>query len=876
MSPRVISAIAVVAAVLGCETSIPVIGIPTHLAMVSGSDQTADVGATLADPLVVQALDGANHQLKNITIKWTVATGGGSLSADSSITDATGQASVQWTLGPEPGAQSVTATAAGFDGAAATFLASNGSVITGTVAIANSSPTSLFVLRSAGASGLDRSALDDGSMAARQPRFSDRGIVVLFRGDVLRVASAGSGAYRSQAVARSVAHTLAQHLASVTRGLPVRGARVSPAILAAHLDIADTSRVNDVLAALRADPAVSRADRDVIISIRDGAPRPQAARLPPAVFGTTAAGRAANTLLPNDPAYYAEAWGPGMVDLPRAWAITTGSASVTVAVVDMGVRFEDPELAGNLSSDGYDFVSQITLASLGYDSIGHYCGGGADFTTIDGDGDGPDANPSDPDDIYLDSLGTCWSHNDLGDHGQWTSGIIGAVSNNNYGVTGVNWSVRVRPVRVLGITGEGSAFDVAQGVLYAAGLPAVGANDTLVTAPSRAPIVNMSLGSPADDASLSSAVAAAVQQGCLVVASAGNQTWDLPTYPAAYPGVLGVSAVGMDGQIASYSNGGSYVGLAAPGGEFRLDDNGGDGVLGLGWDFVAGQPVFLFGYGTSAAAPYVSGVAALLLAKDAGLSAADLTSRLEQYASRPVNATRDDNYGWGIVDAYNALTQKPGPARSRYVELFDAAGAVARSAQADSNGAFALADLEPGTYNLVAGEDEDGDGTIGVPGRRFGVAGGVASPLALQVLSSATLLRAAVTIGVPMESEPNDQIANANLLEVGTYVVGTITPPDVQDVYAVPIPASGQYTFETSGVVGSCGWGIELDTRLSLSDSNGTVLDVNDNAGAFTGPYCSKLTGTASPGTLYITVTGSSADGLADHGRYRLQVRSGP
>jgi subtilisin family serine protease len=876
MSPRVICAVAIVAAVVGCETALPVIGIPTHLAVVSGSDQTADVGAALADSLVVQALDGANHRLKNITISWTVATGGGSLSADSSITDAAGQASVRWTLGPQPGAQSVTATATGFDGASATFLASNGSVITGTVAIANSSPTSLFVLRSAGASGLHRSPLNSGTAAARQPRYSDRGIVVLFRSDVLGVASAGSGAYRSPAVARSVAHTLAQRLASATQALPVRDVRVSPAILAAHVDIADTSRVNDVLAALRADPAVAQASRDVIISIRDGAPRPQAARLPPVVPGTTGSPHAAATLLPNDPAYYAEAWGPSMVDLPRAWAITTGSASVTVAVVDMGVRFDDPELAGNLSNDGYDFVSQVKLASLGYDSIGHYCGGGADFTTIDGDGDGPDADPTDPDDIYPDSLGTCWSHASLGDHGQWTSGIIGAVSNNNNGVAGINWSVRIRPVRVLGITGDGTAFDVAQGVLYAAGLPAVGAGGNTVTAPSRAPIINLSLGSSADDASLSGAVAAAVQQGCLVVASAGNQTWDLPVYPAAYPGVLGVSAVGMDGQIASYSNGGSYVALAAPGGEFRLDDNGGDGVLGLGWDFTKGQPVLLFGYGTSAAAPYVSGVAALLLAKDPGLSAADLSLRLEQYASRPANATRDDNYGWGIVDAYNALTQQSGPARSRRVELFDAAGALVRSAQADSNGAFVLANLEPGTYNLVAGEDEDGDGTIGVPGRRFGVAGGVGSPLALQVLNSATLLRAAVTIGVPMEAEPNDQLSNANILDVGTYVVGQITAPDVQDVYAVRIPTAGQYTFETSGVVGSCGWGIELDTYLTVSDATGTPLGANNDAGAFTGPYCSRLTGTATPGTLYVTVAGSSANGLANHGRYRLEARSGP
>jgi hypothetical protein len=874
MSPRLIPAVVIVALVVACNGNGPLTGIPTHLALVSGSEQTGDVGATLPNPLVVQALDGANHTVKDAVINW-VTSGGGTLSAESTVTDTAGQASVTWTLGSAPGVQSATATAAGYQGVSATFLASNGSVIMGSVAIANSSPTSLFVSRSA-AFAPTRTSLSAEAVAARQPRYSDRGIVVGFRHDVLGVASPGSGAYRSASVARSVAATLTQRVSAITRGLPVGKARISPAIVSAHIEVTDPSRVNDVLAALRSDPAVAQAGRDVIISIRDGAPRPQAARLPQVSVTPAPVAPSAATLLPDDPAYSAQAWGLNMVDLPRAWAITTGSPSVTVAVVDMGVRFDDPELAPALSSDGYDFASQTTLASLGYDSIGQYCTSGSTFTTTDGDGDGPDADPTDPDDIYPDTSGTCWLHADLGDHGQWTSGIIGAAGNNTTDVTGIDWSVRVRPIRVLGITGEGTAFDVAQGVLYAAGLPAPGAGDTMVTAPSRAPIINLSLGAPGDDASLASAVAAAVQAGCLVVASAGNQTWDLPVYPAAYPGVMGVSAVGMDGQIASYSNAGSYVSVAAPGGEFRLDDNGGDGVLGLGWNFVDGTPTLLFGYGTSAAAPYVSGVAALLLAKNSGLSATDLRTRIEQYASRPSNSTRDDNYGWGVVNAYNALTQTNGPARKIRVALINGAGAMARSVAADSAAAFAFGNVQPGSYHLLAGQDEDGDGTIGIPGRRLGWAGGVGSPTTFLVTSERSVARTGVTIGVPTESEPNDQTASANWLDVNTYVVGQITTPDAQDVYRVRIPTGGQYTFETSGVVGACGWGIELDTYLTLTDSTGTVLGANDNAGTFTGPFCSELTGTASPGTLYVTVRGSSAYGLADHGRYRLQVRSGP
>src|SRR6185503_12008749 len=114
---------------------------------------------------------------------------------------------------------------------------------------------------------------------------------------------------------------------------------------------------------------------------------------------------------------------------PRAWSITTGSKNVVVAVVDMGIRFDHPNITANLTSDGYDFVDQVGFGDT--ESIGD----GTTFTTIDGDADG------------------CWQHNDLGDHGLWTAGIIGDVGNQALGVAGVNWNVKIRPIRVLGITG---------------------------------------------------------------------------------------------------------------------------------------------------------------------------------------------------------------------------------------------------------------------------------------------------------------------------------------------------------------------------------------------------------------------------------------
>jgi len=91
----------------------------------------------------------------------------------------------------------------------------------------------------------------------------------------------------------------------------------------------------------------------------------------------------------------------------------------------------------------------------------------------------------------------------------------------------------------------------------------------------------------------------------------------------------------------------------------------------------------------------------------------------------------------------------------------------------------------------------------------------------------------------------------------------------------VVIPAAGTYTFETSGVLGACGWGIELDTKLDLLESDGTELASNDDSGSAEGPQCSRITVALTRGTYYAVVSGSTANGLASQGRYRLQIRTG-
>jgi hypothetical protein len=339
---------------------------------------------------------------------------------------------------------------------------------------------------------------------------------------------------------------------------------------------------------------------------------------------------------------------------------------------------------------------------------------------------------------------------------------------------------------------------------------------------------------------------------------------------------MAVAAVGMDGALAGYSSAGSHVSVTAPGGDFR-DDNLGGGVLGPGWDFTSDEQTYLIGFGTSASAPFVSGIAALLLAQSPGLSAAELRSRIEQFASRPAGSSRSDLFGWGIVNAYNSLTQQRGAPRQTIVRLIDTkSGAVARTTKANDDGSFAFTKLANGAYYVQAGDDES-DGAIGIPGRRLAWAGGFGRPTTFTVNGNAQA--AAIQLGIPTEVEPNDDVSKANTLSAGSYVTGVITAPDVRDVYMVMVPTGGTYVFETSGVLGTCGFGLEVDTFIAVSNASGTAVGSNDNFNSATSRYCSRVQTTLTPGTYTITVTASSNArflGNAWHGRYRLEVRLAP
>jgi len=329
--------------------------------------------------------------------------------------------------------------------------------------------------------------------------------------------------------------------------------------------------------------------------------------------------------LPNDPAYPVQ-WHYDAIKLPGAWDVTTGSDDVVVAVIDTGI-LDHPDLRDRLVP-GYDFITDVSNAA---------------------DGDGIDADPSDPGDA-------CGGLFPSSFHGTHVAGTIGATTNNGLGVAGVTWAGKIMPLRVLGCEG-GSSFDIVQAVRFAAGLP----NASNTVPAQRADIINLSLGGVGGSLSEEQAFLEAQAAGSLIFAAAGNEGSSIPNFPAAYEGVIGVSATTIDDRLASYSNFGRTIDVAAPGGDNTADLNGDaqpDLVLSTdGDDDGPSSPSYEFKAGTSMAAPHVAGVAALMKALLPDLTPDAFAQALEagQLTDDLGDAGRDDLFGIGRINALKAV-----------------------------------------------------------------------------------------------------------------------------------------------------------------------------------------------------------------------------
>ena len=841
-----------------------------RVVVASGDNQVGDAGVALPIPLTVRVTDALDRPAAGASVTWT-ASGGGSISPATSTTDGQGIATVVWTLSPSPGAQSAQAATVGPPVAKAVFNASNGATISGGVTISAAplgalGPSSALRQTNASFSIRPAAGRPAGRVAAqlRETGGVVRRVIVEFKANAMgmSVRTASTSAAAIQAVMGAMSSTLAP----LTSAGLLTAPEYSPVILAARVTIPPSADLDATMLALRGSPGVQAVTLDEIVPMLDDYAATEVVR--PSKSETAAAlaiGGAVPGTLPNDPLLTAQYWHYNMIDAPRAWATATGSASVLVAVVDNGIRFDHPAIAANLTNDGYNFVAPGNRLS-GPQPVCTSSGGGTTVLPEAGYG----TNPTQPDD-FLGFTGTCWVRNTLGNHGLHVAGTIGAVGNDGVGVTGINWSVRIRPVRALDITGSGSFFDIAQGVLYAAGLPASNGSGGTVTAPSRAAIINMSLGGSSNTSVLATAVTAATNAGTLIVAAAGNSESNAPFYPSAYPEVLSVVALGPDMQLASYSNVGTVVSLAAPGGNSGRY-GGSAGVASSTWNFVTSVPNYAYYDGTSMASPHVAGVAALVLSANPGLTNAQLRARLQNTAVDLGPPGRDDRYGYGLVNAFNAVNNLIGPRRDGYVRVVEAlTGTVVKTVAVRADGSYVVSRLGAGSYYVFAGQDENADRVLGTPGRRWGWYGGSAGPQLLQLGATQNVI-AAINMGLPVEVEPNNTTASATRIPVNGYVTGQVTLPDVVDTYVVTIPLAGTYYFETTGLLGSCGYGLELDTVLSLLDPNGNVLATNDDAVFPSSQFCSTISRTLTAGTYYVKVSGS----VGSQGQYRLWVRDVP
>lgn len=390
-----------------------------------------------------------------------------------------------------------------------------------------------------------------------------------------------------------------------------------------RVELAAAAEISARLAAL---PDVAYAEPDAIMQIVQSPPLP--------------AGPAGTTKTPND-TRFTDQWHyryePGEeegLNLLPAWNITTGAANTVVAVVDTGIRTH-ADLAGR-TLPGYDFIADVPTAN---------------------DGNGRDADPADPGDwTSNDQCFFGWEATDSSWHGTHVAGTIGAASDNNSGVAGVNWLAKVVPVRVLGRCG-GTLSDIVAGTRWAGGLavPGVPAN------PNPADVINLSLGgSGSCSVTYQNAFNELAAAGVVVIVAAGNSNANASGFqPANCNQVITVAANDKDGDRAYYSNYGAVVDITAPGGAqaFANDPNGVLSTLNAGLTG-PGADALVYYQGTSMAAPHVAGLASLLLGEHPSLTPAEVLDTLQTTARDfPAGSNcTPAQCGPGIADAFAALS----------------------------------------------------------------------------------------------------------------------------------------------------------------------------------------------------------------------------
>ncbi len=306
---------------------------------------------------------------------------------------------------------------------------------------------------------------------------------------------------------------------------------------------------------------------------------------------------------PDDPDRSLQ-WGLSVVNAYQAWDITQGNHSVVVAVLDTGIDWNHPDLAPNIWSDangyhGYNYIAD-------------------------------NHNPMDDNINSYDENGV-WQANTYTYHGTHVAGILGAAINNGIGVAGMA-QVRMMAVKVMNDSGEGTDAYVSSGIKYAVD--------------NHANIITMSLGVDGMSVTLGNMIDYASSHGVVCVAASGNSGSSVVSYPAAYPKVIAVGAVDSSEHWATFSNYGQGLDVMAPGVSIFSTQ------AASGYQYLSG---------TSTAAPYVAGVAALMLTVNPALTPKQVGEIINLTATDLRTAGWDELTGWGIVNAFKAVEQVSNP-----------------------------------------------------------------------------------------------------------------------------------------------------------------------------------------------------------------------
>ncbi|MBN8489312.1 MAG: S8 family peptidase [Burkholderiales bacterium] len=330
--------------------------------------------------------------------------------------------------------------------------------------------------------------------------------------------------------------------------------------------------------------------------------------------------RLSHQLTPNDPRW-GDQWHykekTAGIKLAKAYNKSMGD-DVVVAVLDTGYR-PHADLVANIIP-GYDFITNVGTAN---------------------DGNGRDNDAQDPGD-------GCGGQSSW--HGTHVAGTVAAVTNNGVGVAGVAPNAKIQPVRVLGC-GGGTYADIQDAIEWASGGTVAG----VPANPTPAKVINMSLGgSGACPSGMQTAINNAVARGTVVVVAAGNSNANASNFtPANCNNVVTVASVNRNGSRAWYSNYGTVVEIAAPGGD--TTGNAANGVLSTlnaGYSN-PGADSYAYYQGTSMAAPHVAGVSALILANRPTWTPAQVLTQLQSTAR---NFPGTCNLcGSGIVNAAKAV-----------------------------------------------------------------------------------------------------------------------------------------------------------------------------------------------------------------------------